>query len=319
MAVIGYHASHEQFAPSALLRYVIQAEEAGFQAAMCSDHFAPWSERQNESGYSFAWLGAALNATSLPFGVVCAPGQRYHPAIVAQAAATLAEMNPGRFWMALGSGQSMNEHITGDHWPEKHVRMNRLRECVDVMRALFAGETVSHDGLVRVDEARLWTLPAEPPALVGAAISSETAKWVGEWADALITIARPPGQLQDVVEAFRRGGGDGKPVYLQVQLSWAPDEAQARLQAHDQWRTNILPPGVQTTLRLPSDFDAVAEYIREEDLDEHILISSDPERHLSWLEEYLQMGFDGLYLHNVGRNQEAFIESFGEKVLPRLA
>jgi coenzyme F420-dependent glucose-6-phosphate dehydrogenase len=318
MATIGYHASHEQFPPSALLRYVKLAEEAGFQAGMCSDHFSPWSERQGESGFSFAWLGAALSATSLPFGVVCAPGQRYHPAIVAQAAATLTEMNPGRFWLALGSGQAMNEHITGDAWPPKRDRMARLRECADVIRALFDGETVSHRGLVHVDEARLWTRPAEPPMLVGAAISAGTAEWVGGWADALVTVAKPPHELAETVAAFRGGGGGGKPMYLQVQLSWAGSDAEARRQALDQWRNATLPPGVQTRLHTPAEFDEVGEYVREEDLEHHIRMSADPARHVEWLRQDMELGFDALYLHNVGPNQEEFIEAFGTHVLPKL-
>jgi coenzyme F420-dependent glucose-6-phosphate dehydrogenase len=318
MATIGYHASHEQFPPSALLRNARLAEQAGFQAGMCSDHFAPWSERQAESGFSFAWLGAALTVTALPFGVVCAPGQRYHPAIIAQAAATLAEMSPGRFWLALGSGQAMNEHITGDPWPPKHDRMARLRECADIIRALFAGETVSHSGHVHVDEARLWTLPDEPPMLVGAAISAETAEWVGGWADALVTVAKPPAELAETVAAFRRGGGDGKPMYLQVQLSWAGSDEQARRHALDQWRNATLPPAVQTRLQMPAEFDDVGEYVRIEDLEPHIRMSADLERHIEWLRQDVDLGFQALYLHNVGPNQEEFIETFGSHVLPEL-
>ena len=139
------------------------AEQAGFAAAMSSDHFSPWSERQGESGFAWSFLGAALEATSLPFGVVNAPGQRYHPAIVAQAAASLCQMYPGRLWVALGTGEASNEHITGERWPSKAERNARLRECVDVIRALFAGEVVDHHGRVVVDRARLWTLPPEPP------------------------------------------------------------------------------------------------------------------------------------------------------------
>src|SRR5690606_11972601 len=170
MPVIGFHASHEQVDPAALLEAVQLAEAAGFRAAMCSDHFAPWSARQGQSGFAWSWLGAALQATTLPFGVVNAPGQRYHPAIIAQAAATLCQMFPGRFWMALGSGEAMNEHITGERWPPKPIRNARLQECAAIMRALFAGETVSHDGLIKVDRAKLWTRPERPLPLIGAAV-----------------------------------------------------------------------------------------------------------------------------------------------------
>ena len=177
MPLVAFHCSHEQIAPSRLLRFAQRAEQAGFDGGMSSDHFSPWGERQGESGFAWSFLGAAMARTRLPFGVVNAPGQRYHPAIVAQAAATLTEMFPGRLWVALGTGEASNEHITGEAWPPKRVRNARLRECVDVIRALLAGEEVSHDGLVTVDRARLWTLPEQPPPLFGAAVSPQTAGW----------------------------------------------------------------------------------------------------------------------------------------------
>ena len=191
MPIVGFHASHEQISPSGLLTAVQAAEAAGFQAAMCSDHLAPWSERQGQSGHAWSWLGAAMQATSLPFGVVTAPGQRSHPAITAQAIATLGEMFPGRFWAALGSGEALNEHVTGDPWPTKADRDARLLECVEVIRALLRGEEVTHDGLVRVDRARVWSLPKETPLLFGAAVSEETARSVGSWADGMITVRQP--------------------------------------------------------------------------------------------------------------------------------
>ena len=197
------------------------------------------SRAQGHSGFAWSWLGAALQATGLPFGCVNAPGQRYHPAIVAQAAATLAEMFPGRFWVALGSGEALNEHITGARWPAKQARNDRLLECVEVIRALFAGETVSHRGLVTVDRAKLWSRPVVPPSLLGAAVSPETAGWVAGWADGLITVNQPVERLRRVVDAFRAGGA-GKPMYLQVHLAYARDEATALANAHQQWGSNVL-------------------------------------------------------------------------------
>jgi probable non-F420 flavinoid oxidoreductase len=249
MALFAYHASHEQFPPSTLLQYAQMAEQAGFTAITCSDHFHPWSERQGESGFAWSWLGAAMQATALPFGVVCAPGQRYHPAIIAQAAATLAEMFPDRFWVALGSRQALNEAITGTPYPIKAERNARLRECVEVMRALWAGKTVTHHGLVRVEEAKLYTRPARPPQIIGAAITPETADWLGSWADGLITISHPYDKLRQVVEAFRRGGGQDKPMYLKVQLSYAGDHETALQGAYDQWRTNIFASPVLAQLK----------------------------------------------------------------------
>ncbi|MGP1359099.1 TIGR03885 family FMN-dependent LLM class oxidoreductase, partial [Roseicyclus sp.] len=278
MAIIGFHASHEQIGPRALLEDVQRAEAAGFEAAMSSDHFSPWSARQGESGFAWSWLGAALEATSLPFGVVNAPGQRYHPAIIAQAAATLSAMNPGRFWMALGTGEASNEHITGDPWPEKSIRTARLEECVAIMRALFAGETVSHSGLVTVDRAKLWTLPETPPPMIGAAVSVETARRVGGWADGLITVNQSQEHLARMIAAFRENGGAGKPLYLQVHVAYADDEETALDIAHDQWRSNVFAPPVCWDLELPAHFDEASRFVRREDMHGSVLVSSDPER-----------------------------------------
>jgi probable non-F420 flavinoid oxidoreductase len=286
---------------------------------MSSDHFSPWSERQGESGFAWSFLGAALEATGLPFGVVNSPGQRYHPAIIAQAAATLAELFPGRLWVALGTGEASNEHITGDPWPTKSERNARLRECVDVMRALFAGQVVDHDGLVRVDRARLWTLPNEPPNLVGAAVSAETARWCGGWAEGLVTINQPRETLERVIAGFREGGGEGRPLYLQVHLSWAETEEEALSIAHDQWRTNVFSPPLCWDLETVEQFDLAATHVRPEDVRQSVLVSADLGRHLAWLRELAGLGFDQIYLHHVGRDLRPFIEAFGERVLPELA
>jgi probable non-F420 flavinoid oxidoreductase len=319
MPRVGIHASHEQIAPSELLEAVRHAEAVGFQAAMSSDHFSPWSERQGHSGFAWSFLGAAMQATSLPFGVVNAPGQRYHPAIIAQAASTLCEMFPGRLWVALGSGEASNEHITGERWPSKPERNQRLRECVDIIRALFAGETVSHDGLVRVDNARLFTRPAQPPPLIGPAVSVETAGWVAEWADGLVTVNQPAEKLEQMIAAFQEGGGEGKRLAVQVHLSWARDERTALEIAHDQWRTNVFEPPVCWDLQTVEQFDKAARHVRPEDVRGTVLVSADLGRHAAWLHELADLGFDEIYLHHVGQSQREFIDAFAEHVLPSLA
>jgi len=179
MTLVGYHASHEQFAPSELLGLVREAEQAGFACAKSSDHFHPWSKRQGQSGFAWSWLGAAMQATKFGFGMISAPGYRYHPAVLAQAAATIGEMFPDRLWLSLGSGEAINEAITGEYWPEKSERNARLRECVDVFRALFDGETVTHRGRVTVVEAKLYSRPQRPVPLFGAAVTSATAAFCG--------------------------------------------------------------------------------------------------------------------------------------------
>jgi probable non-F420 flavinoid oxidoreductase len=312
----GWHASHEQIPPSRLLDDVRRAEQAGFEVAMSSDHFSPWSERQGESGFAWSWLGAALAVTSVPFRVVNAPGQRYHPAIVAQAIATLAEMFPRRLCVCLGSGEASNEHITGDRWPPKAVRNRRLLECVEIIRALLAGEEVSHDGLVTVDRARLYTRPDEPPPLFGTAVTDETARWVGSWADGLATIHQPREALERVVRAFREGGGDGKPMILQAHLAWAPDEQDALRIAHDQWRTNVFTPPLCWDLETPAHFDEAAKHVTADHVRRSVLVSSDPSFHVDWIREAAEQGFQEINLHHVGRDQRMFIEAFGEQVLP---
>ena len=318
MPLIGIHCSHEQIAPRELLAAVRQAEAAGFDAAMSSDHFSPWSERQGESGFAWSFLGAALAATELPFGVVNAPGQRYHPAIVAQAAASLCQMFPGRLWVALGTGEASNEHITGERWPGKDERKARLRECVEVMRALFAGEVVDHHGLITVDRARLWTLPEEPPPLIGPAVSEETARWVGEWADGLVTVNQPRDKLERMIAAFREVAGEGKKLALQVHLSYAADEDTALEIAHHQWRSNVFPPPLCWDLETVEQFDLAATHVPREAMHETVLISSDPGRHLAALQELAELGFDEIHLHHVGQDLREFIDVFGERVLPEL-
>jgi probable non-F420 flavinoid oxidoreductase len=317
MPVIGFHNSHEQVHPTALLDAVRHAEEVGFTAAMSSDHFSPWSERQGQSAFGWSWLGAAMATTSLPFGAVNAPGQRYHPAIVAQAIATLGAMFPGRFWVALGSGENSNEHITGDVWPRKELRDARLRECVDVIRALLAGEEVSHDGLVRVDRARLWTLPEVQPALICPAVSVATARRGAEWADGLVTVNQPHDTLREMVAAYRDAGGRGT-LALQLHLSWDPDPDRASAIAHHQWRSNVFPPPVCWDLDSAEAFDAASAHVRPEHVGEVVRVSADLGQHAAWIAEYAELGFEQIYLHFVGQEQRPFLDAFGEHVLPQL-
>lgn len=319
MTLIGYHASHEQQPPSALLRYAVRATEAGFGAVSSSDHVTPWSRAQGESGFAWSWLGAAMHATTVPFGIVNAPGQRYHPVIVAQAIATLGEMFPGRLTVALGSGEASNEHVTGGVWPPKAERNARLRVCVDVIRALLDGEEVSTDGPVRVDRARLWTRPRAPVPLIGAALSPETARWCGEWADGLITVHMPPDKLRPIIDAFREGGGEGRPVTVQVKVAWAPTEDEALAGAYEQWRTNVFDSVLMADLETVEQFEAAAAHVRPDDVRAGVLVSSDPKQHAAWLHEVLDLGVDDLFVHQVPSDQERFIDVFGADVLPEIS
>src|SRR6476620_3213086 len=317
MAAIGFHASHEQISAGQLLKDVQRAEAAGFDAAMCSDHIEPWSARQGHSGFAWSWLGAALATTKLRFGVVNAPGQRYHPAIIAHASATLASMFPGRFWVALGSGENMNEHITGDPWPLKETRQQRLEECVEVIRRLHSGEEVTHHGLVTVEQARIWDLPEPPPPLIAPAISVDTARRSADWADGLVTVNQPHAKLSEMLAAYRGNGGRG-PAVLQVHLSWAPDEKDAVAIAMDQWPSNIFAPPIPCDLPTAAHFAGVSADVGEEQLRKSVNISASLAQHAQWLGEYADLGFDELYLHFVGQEQAPFIEAFADKVLPQL-
>lgn len=308
MTMIGYHASHEQFAPSELLALVTEAEQAGFACAKSSDHFHPWSERQGQSGFAWSWLGAAMQATRFDIGMISAPGYRYHPAVLAQAAATIGEMFPDRLWLALGSGEAINEAITGEAWPEKAERNARLRECVDIFRALFAGETVTHRGRVMVIEAKLYSRPVRPVPLFGAAVTTATAAFCGAWADGLLTTGGDIDSVREVVDTFREHGGEGKPVHIQHALSWAPNEDAALAEALEQWSSPAVGGEVAWDLRRPSDFDTVGKMVTEEQIRKCIAVSSDPRRHRADIDDLIELEPAAIHLHCVGHNQRAFID-----------
>ena len=315
MTRIGFHASHEQLSPRQLLADVQHAERVGFDMAMCSDHITPWSERQGHGGSNWPWLGAALASTSFPIGSLAIPGERFHPAVLAHQVATLAQMFPGRYWAALGSGEAMQETITGAPWPPKPQRVERLEESVDIIRRLLTGEEVSRSGPVRVARARLWEIPEEQPLLIGPAISVESAGRVAAWADGLVTVNQPKDVLAEVLAAYRDHGGRG-PTALQLHLSWAPSMEEAESIAHDQWRSNVfLDPVAADTLTVEA-FDAMSEHVSVEAVHQPVRISADLAQHRDWIAEYLELGFDDIYLHHVGQEQGAFLETFGESVLP---
>lgn len=224
---------------------------------------------------------------------MCAPGRRYHPAIIAQAAATLAEMYPDRIWLTVGSGERLNEGITG------------------------GGGDSQRPGLVSAEHARLYVRPDRPPLVFAAALSAETARWAATWADGLVTAAGPIDAMQAVVDAFRAGGGGSKPMFLQVALSFAPTEGEALAAAMDQWRHAGLPSGSLAELATPDEFDAAAARVGPEQLRRSVRVSTDVRRHIEWLKADRALGFERIYLHNVARDhQEWFIDVFGEEVLP---
>lgn len=317
MATFGYQASHEQFPPSILLQLAKKAEAAGFKELASSDHLMPWSGTQGHSGFAWSWMAAALATTNLPCGVVTAPIDRYHPVIIAQACATLAEMFPDRFWVTMGSGEFLNEHITGHSWPTKPERNERLLEAVQMIRRLWKGERFTHKGkYFTAEEVQVYSLPQKPLPIFAAAITEETAHWAGSWADGMYTISQPEEQLKKVIRAFKEGGGEGKPIHLKVQVSVAPTSEEALQLAFEQWKTNIAASSINADLRLPEDFEKVAQYVKKEDLPPFVRMSQDPTDHINWLKKDVELGFEKIVLHNVGINQEYFIEWYGKNVLP---
>jgi coenzyme F420-dependent glucose-6-phosphate dehydrogenase len=309
--MIAYHASHEQFAPSRLLRLARSAEAAGFDAIHSSDHFHPWSLRQGQSGFAFSWVAAVLQATGLAVSMVCAPGQRYHPAIVAQAIATLAEMYPGRYSVELGSGEALNEMITGTPWPSKQIRNERLKESAEVIRKLLDGQQVTFQGHINIKNARLFSLPENMPLLFCAAISEETSSWAGGWADGLLTTAGELKEVQAKKDKFEKGGGKGKPVHLQFSFSYHQDKDVAIDGAFEQWRSNLVGIDKLDDLSTPEQFDNAAENITREEIAEKVPIYTDIKSVIDRAKEYLDNGFQMVTLHNVNTNQEQFVDDFG--------
>lgn len=314
---IGFHASHEQFTPRRLLDLVQKAEDSGFRAVLSSDHFHPWSDKQGESGFAWSWLGAAMQATTLEYGIVNAPGQRYHPAIIAQAVATLDQMFPDRFFLCAGSGQLLNENITGEKWPAKRDRNQRLQESVEVMRRLWQEEDyLNHKGLFTVERAKLFTKPTHLPTIYGAALTEKTASWMTSWADGMITISKPVEELEKMVKSFRGSAGSNKSMALKVQVSYHKNHDKALEGAWEQWKNNIYPSKLIADIDSPEKFDALGKNTRKEDLEKHVIIGSRADIFIEKIKQFNALGFEKIIIHNVNEQQEEFIDFFGKEILP---
>ncbi len=324
-AKIGYAAMLEQFGPIEVTEYSQRAEEAGFSGVMAADHFQPWVPQQGQAPFVWNVLSLIGERTKgdLGPGVVC-PSFRMHPAIVAQAAATLAVMYPGRAWLGLGSGEALNEHIVGGYWPETSERIARMFEAIEIIRKLFSGKDVKHDGRwYKLETTRLWTMPDAAPPIYIATAGPYTAKRTGEVCDGIITVGAPAEKIGLILGRFEEGArAAGKhpatmPKILQLHLSWAPTDEQALANAMLEWPNGGMKFSKQD-IRSPGDFAAIAKLVRPEDFEGRMLISSDLEAHRREIQRFLDMGFDQVYLHNVGRNQDEWIDAFGREVLPGL-
>lgn len=316
MTEIGYALSSEEHPPQDLIRYAQRAEEVGFGFAAISDHFHPWVDQQGQASFVWSVLGGIAQATTtlnLGTGVTC-PTMRIHPAIIAQAAATVSAMMPGRFFLGLGSGENLNEHILGDHWPPAPVRQDMLREAIDVIRQLWEGGYQSFDGdYFTVENARLYTLPDEPPGIVVAAGGPSAATLAGEAGDG-IWAATPKSGLLDT---YRQAGGSG-PRYGQVKVCWAADEDQARKTAYEWWPNGGIGGELSQELPLPRHFEQASKLVSPEDLDEKIVLGPDPDRYVEAVKAFADAGFDHVYIHQIGPDQEGFFDFFQRELASRL-
>jgi coenzyme F420-dependent glucose-6-phosphate dehydrogenase len=316
--VIGYALSSEEHAPAGLVRYAVLAEERGFSYALVSDHFHPWTDRQGQSAFVWAVIGAIAEATEslrLGTGVTC-PTMRTHPAIIAQASATAAALMPGRFFLGVGTGENLNEHILGDRWPEGAVRVEMLAEAIDVIRLLWQGGYQSHHGrYYTVEEARLYTLPDEPPDLMVAAGKPEAAKLAGEKGDGFIGTSPEA----DLLSEFDAAGGSGKPRIGQVTVCWAEDEKAARKTALEWWPNAAVPGDLNQELALPRHFEQASEAVTEDDIAEKVVCGPDADAHLAAIDEFAEAGYDHVYIHQVGPDQEGFLDFYAREILGELA
>ena len=317
MVRLGYALSSEEHPPADLVSQARRAEEAGFGFALVSDHFHPWIDRQGQSPFVWSVLGAIAEATDrieLGTGVTC-PTMRIHPAIVAQAAATTAALMPGRFFLGVGTGENLNEHVLGMRWPSADIRREMLEEALEVIRALWTGELTTHRGRwYHVEDARLYTLPERPPPIAVAAGGPKAAELAGRVGDALVSTS-PDGTL---VESYRSAGGKGA-CYGQLTVCVAATEDEGKRIAHEWWPNAALPSPLGQELAQPAHFEAAAGTVTPESVAETVVCGADAGRHREAIEGYVAAGFDHVYVHQVGPDQESFFRLYEDALLPALA
>jgi G6PDH family F420-dependent oxidoreductase len=317
MIEIGYKLCSEEQSPNELIECARSAEEAGFSFAMISDHFHPWIDRQGQSSFVWTVIGAIAQVTEhlkIGTGVTC-PTMRIHPVIIAQAAATAAAMAPGRFILGVGAGENLNEHVLGQHWPEADVRQEMLEEAVEVIRLLWQGGQQSHYGkYYTVENARLYTLPDEPPPIIVAASGPKGADLAGRIGDGLCATSPD----KDTVQKFEKAGGKGKPRFAELTVCWAETEAKARRTAREFWPNAAIKGELTQILPAPAHFEQASKMVTEEDVAKEILCGPNPKPHFAKLEEYAEAGFDHVWVHQVGPNQEGLFRFYEEEIFPKL-
>lgn len=317
MVRIGYTLSSEEHAPGDLLLYGRIAEESGFDFLTISDHFHPWISRQGQSPFVWSVLGGlAVKTEEIPvMTAVTCPTMRIHPAIVAQAAATTASLLPDRFTLGLGTGENLNEHVTGTAWPESGERLDMLEEAIELIRRLWTGDLVTErTPHYTIDRARLYTIPESSPPIAVAASAPAAARLAGRAGDALISTAPEA----EIVETFREAGGDGRPVYGQLTVCYGPDEAKAKDEALEWWPNTSVPGEVGLELAEPQHFEEVTELITTEQVGEKVVCGPDAGAIVEKIGMFTEAGFDQVFLHQVGPRQEEFLAFAKDELLPSI-
>jgi G6PDH family F420-dependent oxidoreductase len=312
---IGYSLSSEELAPREMVDLAIRAEQAGFSGLWISDHYHPWNDEQGHSPFVWSVIGAISQVTSLPIttAVTC-PTVRIHPAVVAQAAATSAVLTGDRFVLGVGSGEALNEHILGDHWPTTDVRLEMLEEAVEVMRKLWTGEVVSHYGKhYTVEHARIYTLPQSPPPVYVSGFGPKAATLAGRIGDGYVSTMPDA----DLLKTYRDAGGKG-PAQAGTKVCWATDEAAARKTAHRLWANQGVPGELSQVLPMPEHFEQASSLVTEEIIGESMPCGNDVGEHVLTLRDFVDAGYDEVYVSQIGPEQDGFFHFYAEHVLPEL-
>jgi coenzyme F420-dependent glucose-6-phosphate dehydrogenase len=316
VTAVGYALSSEEHSAIDLVRHARRAEEAGFSFAVISDHYHPWIDRQGQSPFVWGVLGAIAQATEtlrVGTGVTC-PTVRIHPAIIAQASATAASLMPGRFFLGLGTGERLNEHILGAPWPAWDVRAEMLAEAVGVIRQLWEGDMTTHRGRhYTVDTARIYSLPEQLPPIYVAAGGTKAAREAAQLGDGIIGT----GPDRSIIDAFGDAGGEG-PRIGQVTVCWAATEAEARRTAREWWPTVAIHGEASQELPSPAHFEQLTKSVTEEQVAEVVPCGPDAARHLARIAEYVDAGYDHVYIHQIGPDQAGFIKFAEGELLPAL-
>ncbi len=312
---IGYHLSSEEHPAQSLIEQARRAEQAGFSFAFISDHFHPWLDSQGQSPFVWATIGGISQVTqhlTIITGVTC-PIIRIHPAIVAQAAATCAQLMEGRFMLGLGTGENLNEHVVGQGWPPIQIRREMLTEAVEIIRKLWQGDYVDYFGnYFTVDHARLYSLPKTLPPIMMAAAGPDSASYAGRYGDGLISTSPD----SEIISTFQASGGKGKSAYAQTAICYDTDEERARDLVLKLWPTKPLGGTLDQDLATPRHFAAATEAIRAEDIGDEMALGPDKDRHIQAIKKYFDAGFDHVAVNQIGPNQEEFFRFYEKEVLP---